>query len=244
MKIFITSDLLNCIKKDGKYIPTKINNDNGLVDQLKENLTGKKGIVFIASSKNDYPKTDSYSNVLFESLKLSGIDFENYFVIDNRTKDKTEEIIDKSNMVFLAGGDTLEEIEFFNKINLREILKNYGGVVMGQSAGSINLACDVYNSPERMEDLKKKSKWKGLGLTNISVEPHFVYSDADFTDDEKLQRKEVLKESYNRKLYGICDGSHIFIDEENYLICGESYKIKNGIITKICNKKETIFYKM
>lgn len=240
MKVFLTSHLLNYKKANDKYIPTKINNDNGIIDQLKDNLEGNRGIAFFASSKSDYPKTDSYANVLFESLKLSGILFDSYYIIDDRFKDSIKNVVDKSDMVFIAGGDTLEEIKFFNEINLRNILKDYDGVIMGQSAGSINLAYDVYNSPECVEDLEKESKWQGLCKTRISIEPHFIYSDENFSEDEKLQRKEVLKESYNRVSYGLLDGSHIFDDGKKRFIYGETYKIRNGKITKVCDKKETI----
>ncbi len=240
MKVFLTSHLLNYKKEKNKYIPTRINNDNGIVNQLKDNLEGNRGIVFFASSKNNYEKTDSYANILFESLKLSGISFNNYYIIDGRFKGSVKSIIDKCDMVYIAGGDTLEEIKFFNEIGLRDLLKDYDGVIMGQSAGSINLAYDVYNSPECEEDLEKKSKWQGLCKTRISIEPHFVYSDENFSDGEKLQRKEVLKESYKRVSYGLLDGSHIFDNGQKQTLYGEGYQIENGKITKVCDKKETI----
>ncbi len=236
MKVFLTSHLLNYKKVNDKYIPTKINNDNGIVDQLKDNLKGTRGMVFFASSKSDYPKTDSYASVLFESLKLSGISFDNYYIIDDRFKGSIKDVIDKCYMVFIAGGDTLEEIKFFNEINLRNILKDYDGVIMGQSAGSINLAYDVYNSPECIEDLEKESKWQGLCKTRISIEPHFIYSDENFSEDEKLQRKEVLKESYNRVSYGILDGSHITDIDGEVKFYGECYKIENGNISPLSKK--------
>ena len=238
MKVFLTSDLKNYNKVDGKYLPKEIDNENGLLDDLKESLKGNKSIVFIASSKDNYEKTDSYAKVLFESLKLSGINFENYYIIDSRFNDNIENVINNANMIFLAGGDTLKQHKFFDEINLTELLKNYGGVLMGISAGAINLEYDVYNSPECHEDLKKESKWTGLKKSHINIEPHFVYSDKDFDEGKKLQRKEVLKESYNRVSYGLCNGSHIFIDDENAKVCGKCYKIENGEITLICDDKE------
>lgn len=241
MKIFLTSDLLNYKKVNNKHIPTKINNDNGIVDQLKENLKDNRGIVFFASSKSEYSKTDNYANILFESLKLSGISFYNYYIIDDRFKGSIKNIIDKCDMVFIAGGDTLEEMKFFNDIELKDLLKGYNGVIMGISAGAINLAYDVYNSPESKGDLEKESKWNGLCLTYINIEPHFVYSDENFTPNEKLQREEVLKESYNRVLYGLLDGSHITDIDGRVNFYGTCYKISNGKITLICkNKKRSI----
>ena len=238
MSIFLTSHLKNYIKENNEIIPIEINNDNKLLDQLKSSIKSRRGIAFFASSKYGYEKTDSYAINTFKSLKLSGINFDNYYIVDGRTKEDIKTIISNSDVIFLAGGDTLEEITFFEEINLRELLKDYNGVIIGQSAGSINLACDVYNSPESTEDLKKESKWMGLCKTNINIEPHFVYSDKNFDEGEKIQRKEVLKESFNRTSFGICDGSHIFVDDGKAYMYGEGYIIKDGKINKYCDNND------
>ena len=155
-------------------------------------------------------------------------------------KGSLKEIVYNSDLIFLAGGDTLEEIKFYNDIKLRDIIKDYNGVIMGQSAGSINLAYDVYNSLEKESDLLNSFIWKGLCKTNINIEPHFIYDDSNFNNLEKIQRKEVLKESYNRTLYGFLDGSYIYQNNDKKLLYGKAYEIKNGIIKEIGNNKETI----
>lgn len=59
------------------------------------------------------------------------------------------------------------------KINLKEYLKYLDCVVIGISAGSINCAKDVFNSPEEEQDLINPMYFKGLYLTHINIEPHF-----------------------------------------------------------------------
>lgn len=39
-------------------------------------------------------------------------------------------------------------MKYFEEIGLREILKDYNGVIIGQSAGSLNLATIVVCAPE------------------------------------------------------------------------------------------------
>lgn len=49
----------------------------------------------------------------------------------------------------------------------------------------------------------------------VNIEPHFVYDASSFNENEKYQRNAIIEESYNRSIYGQCNGSHILIDENN-----------------------------
>ncbi len=234
----LMSDFKHYHKVNGEKIANAIDNTNGIVDHIKEYLMDTNAILFIASSPEDKEKISLYSKLLFEALKLSDISFNEYLVLDNSTIDDAEEYINKANMIFLSGGDTFEQNEFFNRINLKEKLLNYKGLIVGQSAGAINMAEDVFNSPEEMEE-SEPIFYKGLGLTNINVEPHFVLDSSEFDESEKYQRDIILNESNNRNIYGQCNGSHILIDSEGQvLICGETYLISNNEIVSICSNGE------
>lgn len=157
-------------------------------------------------------------------------------------KENAKEYIKNADLVFLCGGDTFKQHLLFEKINLKLILSTYTGIVMGQSAGAINMAEHCFNSPEELEK-SEPIFFEGLGLTNINIEPHFIYDSSKFNEKERYQRNAIIKESFNRPIYGQCNGSHIFIDEDNTAtIYGETYLIKNGCIEKICenNKKYVI----
>ena len=236
MKIFLTSSLNNYIKIDGKKVAKQIDNVNGLVDQLNEMLDNKKGITFIPSDFENIEGMNEYANIVFESLKLSGIVFDNYYILTN--KYDIEEMFKNSSMIFLAGGDTYKQNCVFQNIGLRKYLEKFSGVIMGQSAGSINLAEDAYNSPECKEDLEYPSHFKGLGMTNINVEPHFVFDTTNIDEDEIFHRNELLKEANVRDIYAICDTSHIFDDGQKQTLYGEGYLISNGSIIKLCSHGE------
>ena len=148
----LTSQVDSYTKINGEKIVKEISDTNKFVTQIKKYLKDNKSILFIASSKNDFEKIDIYSNLLFESLKLSGIAFKEYNVLDVRTTDRAKEFVDKANLIFLSGGNTFLQSEFFKEINLKALLENYNGIVVGQSAGSINMAKDVFNSPEQSEN--------------------------------------------------------------------------------------------
>lgn len=231
----LLSDLKNYEKKDGLKIVCPISNENGIVDQLKEILINRKKVVFVASDINNSPDlVGSYAKIFFESMKMCGIVFEQYCILDGTKIDKTNDYLQNADLIYLCGGDTYNQHLFFEKIGLKEFLIDYSGVVIGQSAGAINMATSCYNSPEESEN-SEPVFFEGLGLTNINIEPHFVYDDTNFDDDEIYQRNSILRESCNRVIYGQCNGSHILIDnDENIFVYGETYLIENGHIEKIC----------
>ena len=230
----LMSDFKHYHKLNGEKVANKLDNSNGIVDQIKNSLNGNNTLLFIASSPDDKEKIELYTKLLFEGLKLSGISFNEYLVLDSSTVNNAQEYIDKANMIFLSGGDTYIQNEFFKRINLREKLEKFNGLIIGQSAGAINMADDVFNSPEEMEN-SEPVFFKGLGLTSINIEPHFMLDDSNFDESEKYQRNAILSESNNRKIYGQCNGSHILIDNDGTAtIYGETYLISNGKISLAC----------
>ncbi len=239
MKVFLTSNLNHYEKIDGVKVAKEIDNKNGLVDQLKSKLDGTRGILFVPADASDKGKIDEYSKILFDALRLSGVVFDNYYVVDdNSSVEDVRDKVLKSDLVFLSGGDTYTQMQYFENIKLRDILIDYEGVIVGQSAGAINLAEDVYNSPECEEDLSRSCYFKGLGKTNINIEPHFVLDTSNFDSDEMLHRSAMLEESRKRNLYAIPDGSHIFDDDRECTIYGEYYLLKDSLVQKQCSDGE------
>lgn len=232
MKKILASNFLNYHKIDGVKIPNKWDNTNKILDCILNNLNGNDGILFVASDPKSYERIKEYSDIFFESLRLSGISFNNYYILTDKTKDNVEEYVNNSNMIFISGGDTPTEMDFLNSINFSKYLVSYDGLVLGQSAGALNMANDVYNSPEFVGDLAQ-THFKGLGLVDFNIEPHFVFDDNNFDEDEKYQRESILQESKTSDIIGVCNGSHILVDDNSITIYGESYFISNGKILPI-----------
>ena len=218
-----------------------MSNENGLVDQLKSALKGKKKVVYVSSDINSTPDSvESYARIFFDSMKMVGITFEEYCILDGTKVNKAKEYIENADLVFLCGGNTYNQHLFFEKMNLKILFSTYSKIVMDQSAGAINMTQHCFNSPEELEE-SEPIFFEGLGLTNINIEPHFVYDDSSFNENEKYQRNAIVEESYNRPIYGQCNGSHIFIDENNpATIYGETYLIINGNIKKIVKTNKNV----
>lgn len=77
---------------------------------------------------------------------------------------------------YFCVGHVPTQNQFFKNINLREIIRNSKALILGGSAGSMNSAEIVYAQPE-LEGESINPNYKkyiqGLGLTNISILPHF-----------------------------------------------------------------------
>ena len=110
-----------------------------------------------------------------EALKLSGLYFDEYLILDNRNKTKIPEVLKDSSLIFLCGGNTYIQNQFFNEINLKEYIKELDSTIVGISAGAINFADIVFNSPEEDNDLSNPCILVGLGLTEFNIEPSFRY---------------------------------------------------------------------
>ena len=235
-KLFFTSNTKHYHKIDGKKIPNEIDNTNDIIDQIKQLIDANNAILYIAASPDDSEKIDSYLYLIFEGLKLSGITFSEYLILDNRTKNNVEEYIKNANVIFLSGGDTYIENEFFKQIHLKDLLKNFEGIIIGQSAGSINMAESVYNSPENGEE-SEPIYFEGLGLSNINIEPHFILDTNGFNEMQIYQRNHLLEESKRRSIYALCDGSHILETDEYIMVYGKAFLVRDGFITQICDDK-------
>lgn len=241
MHLFLTSNIGGIKKENGKKVPLSFFEENEFLNNLKKSINDFEKFVLIASDPDSYEKNDLFLKMDVEALKLSGMIFKNNLVLDGRNKDNITDILMNSSLIILSGGNTLLQNKFFNEIKLKEYLKNSNSVIVGISAGSINASDNVYNSPECEEDLKYSLYLKGLNLTTFNIEPHFEleYQENDYNKD--LQRKEILKESYNREIIALTDGAYIEEADKECILYGQAYCIKNGKINKICNDNEWIF---
>lgn len=73
-------------------------------------------------------------------------------------------------------------------------------------------------------DHEKQEIYKGIGLVDISVEPHFTPN--NFND-------ELIQLSYKYSIYGLCDESVMIIREDEIYYYGDIYLLKDGEVTKI-----------
>ena len=198
-----------------------------IAESLRENITDRESLVFIASCPYGHEKTDQYSGFQTNWFLNAGIEFKTVYVIDDRkTESECTEIIKNASAVFLCGGMTLLQFEFIRKYNLITILKQFDGVIMGMSAGAINMAINSLALADETRG-KKSSVYEGIGLADISVEPHFII------DNAPLLEKILLPMSEQIDIYAMCDDSAIAVNNDERQYYGDIYLISKGTIKKI-----------
>lgn len=232
MKVFLTSDIGASVKINGVRQVSKLNNTNHFADNLKREIRGNRLMVFVASSPA-YEGTKIYANLTRSSLALDGMEFAEMVILDGANINDCKVLMQKADLVFLAGGDTAVQMAMFEKMNLREHIKLCKGVVVGQSAGALNLAKAVYCSPTPDETSTEKY-WKGLGLTDINIEPHFK------PENKELIEKILLPDSKTQSFIAITDGSYIIDDGKKQTIYGEAYSFAKGQMKQICQNGKTV----
>lgn len=201
---------------------------------LKHDIKDNSVITFIASDFSYIEKTDIYLNIMTKWFKNIDITFKEIYLINNLISPlKAQEYIDKSDIVFIMGGDTLLQIKNINNYGIISNFKNREGITIGISAGSINMAENVVLARDLDDNIPDHSFYKGIGLVNINIEPHFDLNNSKHNPD-------IIEISQDNKIICLPDESFIRIENDDIEIIGDYYMYdKDGILHK--NKKESIY---
>lgn len=211
----------------GTYILTS-NFPNGCKDEIakvfQEKITERNRFAFVASEfEKMHEKTDGYCKFFLNMFEEKGIHFEESYVVDGRmTIEVAQRAVETADVVWLSGGDTPTEFGYLQQYGLDKILKQHDGVIIGMSAGSINMADSAICTLSCGHD--RQQIYEALGCVTIHVEPHFL---RDSVSDELLE----LSKEY--EIYGLCDESIIVCSNDKTEFYGEIYRITNGIIEQI-----------
>lgn len=211
----------------GTYIMTS-NFPNGFKDEtakmFQDKIIQRKKFAFIASEfEKLHEKTDGYCRFFLNMFEEKGIHFDESYVVDGRmTIEDAQRAVKTADVVWLSGGDTPTEFRYLQQYGLDKILKQHDGVIIGMSAGSINMAGTAVCTLSCGHS--KQLVYKALGCVDIHVEPHFVRNRVS---------DELLELSKEYELYGLCDESCIICSNEIMEFYGEIYRIADGIIEQV-----------
>ena len=157
-----------------------------LAKQLKKDLSVTERIVYIPGS--DMPeKIEKTLNKLIpaftEHFSKIGIVFDNAECItSNMEEEKAKELVENSDMVMLMGGNPFLQRKLYLSKGLAPILKNYQGVILGFSAGAMNMSKKIIITPcsDEYPDFDIRP---GLNLSEISIYPHCNFEGEIFPDE-------------------------------------------------------------
>ena len=217
--------------------PELLSNKNHFVDRLKGDWKPHSRCVLIASEPDDTKFNSAMAKTYLECFNRSGLSMDSIDVLDRR-EPKTVEMLDRFDVVILAGGHVPTENAWFHQIRLREHLQHFRGIVIGISAGTMNCAEVVYAQPEEEGEAVNPHYQRfleGLGLTKTKVIPHYNQTIDAVLDGKRLFQDITFPDSMGESFYCLTDGAYIRKDTKTKkeVLYGEAYLISDGEIGMI-----------
>ena len=227
MTLFITSSpYLNDVDR------AILNPENEFIQRLQAVLPPNPRELFICADPMDHDGTCRFGADTVAAFALAGMAFSSYHVLDGTNAEDAALLIADSDFIILGGGHVPTQLSFFEDIGLRDLLADYPGVVMGISAGSMNMACTVYIQPEERGEASPffRRFAPGLGLAEVSILPHCQKARHYMLDGKRLYEDITFADSMGHTFFALPDGSYFFQDDDGLLLCGKAYRIHNGIL--------------
>ena len=210
---------------------------NGFVDNMKQFWKEEMNGLIIAAAPDSFDGNDEMRDFFENAFRNSGVPVTGFDLWDYRSHDISAEELNQYDVIMLGGGHVPTQNHFFDVIHLREKMKNYNGIVLGVSAGTMNSADVVYAQPElpgESVDPNYVRYLEGLGLTNIMVLPHYQMVKDFMLDDRRLFEDITYGDSYGKQFLALEDGSYIRILDGETRLYGRAHRIADGRLTTIC----------
>lgn len=221
-----------------------INPANGFLWQIQQIVPNPSRCLFV-SSHPDEPEFGDHCTVCmaqaFEDVDFKFLAFD---CLDRRNAHEAQALVNAADWIILGGGHVPTQNAFLNEIGFAQMLKDYDGLVMGISAGSMNMARVVYAQPEERGeaiDPNYKRFLPGLGLTEVQILPHY-YLCKDMEVDGYLVYEELAMPDSRggKRFYVFPDGTYLLGKDGKETIYGEMYLIENGVMRQVLQDGQSI----
>ncbi len=191
-----------------------------IAEVLRENLDERKCLVFISALPEEFAQNDDDSDGMHQMFAEREMGFSEHHVIDRRTSEEDAvKLLRQADCIWLMGGEVTWQMKLIQDLNLAPELKASRAVILGVSAGSMNMGRYV------AEIWESKSFYDGLGLSDTIIKAHY-------SKDEWFM--PILKElSMIHPLIAMEDESAIFINRDKTWKLGNMYQISKGEITSL-----------
>ena len=243
MHLFLTSSPCDDNVPAGVALPCILDAANGFVDRLCACWKPDSRMVIVAADPHNVPLNEEMKETFYRAFLYHSLTISDMTLIDARNERDAAKLIALSDCVMLAGGHVPTEMAFLNQLGLRKLLKDYTGVVIGISAGTMNCAETVYIQPEEPGESIDPGFVRfapGLGLTRHMTLPHYQRVRHNILDGRRLYEDITYGDSMGRIFIVMVDGTYIYETAGLSLLCGEAYQIKDGQLTRICQREETL----
>lgn len=241
MIAFLTSSPSGAYRREEPG-PLPINAANGLLERLRRCWPENARVLTVAADPDAPHINDSIETWYHSLFPLSGLSFSALRTCDSRDEAAVR-ALGSYDVVILSGGHVPTQNAFFRRIGLREALRDFDGILISISAGTMNCADTVYAQPElegESIDPAYRRFLPGLGLTERMILPHYQAVRHDILDGKRLFEDITYPDSFGREFYALPDGSYLLLEDGRETVCGECIRIRDGIAAQICRDGETL----
>lgn len=187
---------------------------------LKEDInTNDKVIVFLPCNYKQTNGNIKYHKINTEWFAECGIYFKNNILLTNdMSKNEIKKYIKSADILFIMGGQQLEQIKFCYIKDIFEDIMNFDGLIIGICAGAINMADKV--SALYMSNMHNpiQTFYNGFSFLNFNILPHI----------EKQSQITLT----NNKYVILPDESFVVFKNNQYKVYGE-YQLLDFDVEKI-----------
>jgi cyanophycinase len=194
-----------------------------LVKLLHEDITDRRSLVMISAQPSDYKDEQVNIDNVFERtwFNQANIIFDEYHFIDYRTqKEDAQRLIQNASVIFLCGGSPVLQNDFLAEYELSDAIKNSNAVIMGASAGAINMA-------EKWLCSKTSSIYDGIGFDHFAYESHYKLDYATLVQGKLFPLSEKID------VYAAEQESTMRVKDGKIDIMGIVYLISHSKIQKL-----------
>ena len=212
-----------------------LNPENYFLDNLRQSMPKHPRCLFICSAPDDPGFTDRVASEMAAAFEEAGLAFSHLSKLDRRNQKDAQMLVWQSDLIILSGGHVPTQNEFFQEIGLKELLRNYQGVMLGISAGSMNAASRVYVQPEEPgESVPEFQRFMtGLGITEINILPHYQQVKDYYLDGRRLYEDVTFADSVGECFYVFVDGTYLLIEDGQTTLYGQAYRLSDKNMEQI-----------
>ncbi|MBT2290224.1 Type 1 glutamine amidotransferase-like domain-containing protein [Paenibacillus albidus] len=201
-----------------------------LVKWLHEDIKDRKSLVMISAQPSSYKVEHVNMDDVFERtwLNQANINFDEYHLIDYRMeKEDAQRLIQNASVIFLCGGDPVLQNDFLAEYELSDVIKNSNSVIMGASAGAINMAAKWLSLKNTGYEVETSTIYDGIGFDHFAYESHSKRDYAAFVQGYLFPLSEEID------VYAAEQESAMRVKDGKIDIMGPVYLISHSKIQKL-----------
>lgn len=197
-------------------------------------------LVFVPSSLEYYEGSKEWEEALVLELEKNGLFFDVCKSLNqNDGVDVWKNSIQEASLIYLHGGNPLVQRELYDDYKISDLLRNFQGVLLGASAGAMNMSENIILTPTNDEytDYVVKAGYK---RAKVSIYPHINVQDSLVrfyeTGDGVVDLNDILHLSQQTPIHLLADGQFIiskgaeltFLGDP-HLIADKGHFYRNGV---------------